>query len=79
MNINKEYINKKYINKKFYPKNTENKIKEQMIIKNDLYIITYFEFVWKLFKYPNKKILIKSRNLLDLYKNKIVKNFKKVG
>lgn len=68
-----------YLNKKHYPNNTKNKIQEQMIISDELYIITYFEFIWKLFKYPNKKILIKSRNLLDLYKNKIIKNFKKVS
>lgn len=40
---------KKYIKSQFYPNNSENVIKEQFLLNNDLYIITYFEGKWKLF------------------------------
>lgn len=44
-------INKgeKYIKSQFYPEKSSNRIKEQVLVNNDLYIITYFEGKWKLF------------------------------
>ena len=40
---------KNYIKSQFYPNDSENRIKEQILLNNDLYIITYFEGKWKLF------------------------------
>lgn len=40
---------KNYIKSQFYPKDSNNIIKEQFLLNNDLYIITYFEGKWKLF------------------------------
>ena len=50
-------INKgeKYIKSQFYLEKSSNRIKEQVLVNNDLYIITYFEGKWKLF-FGGKKI-----------------------
>lgn len=40
---------KVWIKEQFYPNGTKNIIKEQFLLNNDLYIITYFEGKWKLF------------------------------
>lgn len=47
--------NEKYIKSQFYPEGSENLIKEQFLLNNDLYIITYCEGKWKLF-HDGKKI-----------------------
>jgi hypothetical protein len=56
---------KNYIKSQFYLKDSENRIKEQILLNNDLYIITYFEGKWKLFL--NGKKICENRDHDKIY------------
>lgn len=62
---------KKYIKSQFYPENSKNQIKEQFLLNNDLYIITYCEGKWKLFL--DGKKLAESKHHEEIYKRIPVK------
>ena len=58
---------KKYIKEQFYPVGSENRIKEQLLLNNDLYIITLDDIhKWKLFL--NGKKIAESKDHDKIYK-----------
>lgn len=53
----------KFIKSQFYPENSKNRIKEQILVNNDLYIITLDDInKWKLFSGGKKVAESKDHN-----------------
>lgn len=55
-----------FLKQRFYPQNSEHLIKEQYKTANELYIITYFEWYWRLHTLSDKKTVLKTKEYQDI-------------
>lgn len=55
-----------FLKQQFYPHNTEHLIKEQYKTENELYVVTYFEWYWRLHTLSNKKTVLKTKEYQDI-------------